>query len=725
METKALIETLVITVMAALLGLSMPLIMQTIEHLDAKYGSGVISSAFRKDWRYRCYFWMVWIAILCMLWLPWAPEPIEYLQDSCFINNSAHILAWTSLSVTLILLLIVFRRIMKYESPERLLKLVTGISPDFPGGSDSRISALVDKENEFNQFGTLMKYSMKVGNTPLFLSCNQVLGSCIGECRKNKKDGTPVTYPNSVYSLINEALRISQRFADELLYPSLNNPQEFLSGYFDGLGKTTLSDVTLRQLWMNLSQLLKSDKPEWIKGYWVYATQYADYTVSNRIVTPLRLFEIEQADKANNDLSDFKEDIIGEWNCVKAFRNEAASIRLFHHMFSSYLLFLGKYSLVKWTFSYTPSSLRTLFLIPRNISEIVKELSYIYDNPILLETNYSFFNEQGIGSGDMMREWLLRYYILGLLDQSQMFAEDVTRHDPWNGEELYYNDNVILAQQYIRIINDLNICINRGGYYFYSLGIPSDNLQVISNKLADQVKNIEKKVEIVTANSHIEEKDVDRANRIIKEGISTIIQNLNEEPPTSKNLPEKLPISISVQSSRKDFVYDKDNFCQNAVPGILSMLHRVAMMKYINTFRFSSSIKNINIDYQDIADALNRLELKEDGKYIALPIDVTINSSIEGVCAKPLRGSTQSQILILDKSDLPSVEILIPASPILTVEEKDDIIILNAKLEIAITRPLKLSFLRLIIVNSLFDGNKNELSAIKPVETYFQSSSGE
>lgn len=241
-----------------------------------------------------------------------------------------------------------------------------------------------------------MKYSMKVGNTPLFLSCNMVLGSCIGECRKRVTVYTGIVYTDGIYNLINESIRISQRYVDELLYPELNNPQTFLTCYFDDYGKTIISDVTLRQLWMNLNQLLRSDKPEWIKGYWAYATQYADYTVSQRIITPPSLLEVEKAERNGKDISTFEPEIIHELNCLKLFINEGNQLRIFHHMLSSDLLYLGNVDIVRWTFTYTPSSLRTLYLLPHDISEIILEFADISDNPIFLETNYSFFTENGI-----------------------------------------------------------------------------------------------------------------------------------------------------------------------------------------------------------------------------------------------------------------------------------------------------------------------------------------
>lgn len=724
METKALIETLVITVMAALLGLSMPLIMQTVERLDSKYGSGVISTAFRKEWRYFSYFWMVWVSILSMLWLPCAPESIECLKDNWLVCNSAHILAWSSLTITLALLLFVFIRITKYESPEKLLSLISGVTSDTPGGSDDKIKMLVSNDAYFDQFGALMKYSMTVGNTPLFLSCNMVLGSCIGECRKEATNCSEVIYTDGIYNLINESLRISQRYVDELLYPALNNPQVFLTCYFDSSGKTIISDVTLRQLWINLNQLLRSDKPEWIKGYWAYVTQYADYTVSQRITTPTRLWDVENAKKDGKDMSDFDSGIIQEWNCLNSFREEGQQLRIFHHMFSSYLIYLGKTDIVRWTFTYTPSSIRTLYLLPHDISEIVKELSFISDNPIFLETNYSFFTENGIESGEMMRKWLVRYYIFALKEITAQFENALTMHDPWTSDTLFRTNDVKLIHKYKNIVNSLNGILYPDCEYFTSLDIDLGELKSISAKFDELFDNLDERIKELSKESEVDSNDIECANKTIDTELNTVLQNLNTSNPTLSggNMAntEEVTLHVYLSVSKKDFVYNKDKFCQNAVPNILAMLHRQLMMHYTNTFRLSMSVKNINIDYTEISKAFNKLSLEKDGTYVALPIGVAIPNEYESVCEKPLAGFGQSQIIIMKRTDLPSVEIKRdPKTSILDYDSQSDKIKLTAELKATIITPPKLNFLRLIIVNSLFDGRKSELYSINPVRTYF------
>lgn len=215
MDQHTLIETLAINVLAALLGLSLPLIMQIIDRLDSKYGSAVISTAFRKEWVYPAYYYMVWITIGLVVYLPWAFEPIDFFKDNWLICNSAHILVGGCLALTLIFLFCVSRKINIYDRPDTLLEYVAGPSNPSDGGinkSNKKINELLKDDYNFAIFSTLMKYSMTVGNTSFYLKCNSIFGFCIGTYYSKAHDGEGITFNDSIYNLINETIRISQRF---------------------------------------------------------------------------------------------------------------------------------------------------------------------------------------------------------------------------------------------------------------------------------------------------------------------------------------------------------------------------------------------------------------------------------------------------------------------------------------------------------------------------------
>lgn len=713
-----LIETIVITIIAALLGLSLPLIMQSIERLDSKYGSAVISSALRKNWKYKTYFWLVWITIALMIYLPFAPEPINVLKNNFFVVNSAHICAIFALSSTLLFLLIVSLLIMTYESPENLLSMISGVSPDNPNGTDSKIKKLIMDKDKFDIFGTVMKFSMRIGNTFLFLNCNAVLGACIGVCRKNNK-GKEVIYPDVFYNLNNETLRICQRYYDELLYPSLNSPQTFLAAYFDESGQTLLSRDTLRQLWVNLCQLVKCDKPDWFKGYWVYATQYADYFVAERQILPYSLYQFKDDIDKQRDISSYQKETKENWDKYQLDLKEGKNLRLFHHMISAYLLYQDKISLLKWTFTYAPSSLRTLFLLPKDIAEIIKELSRVNNDPFILESNYSFFSQEGISEGYFLQSWLIKFYIFALQQQSLLHENGIYYKDPWNLEELIKEKNPICLNHYLNAIRTIQEIMYPESIFFDKIGINIDELEIIFNKLQSIKSELLKLKDNLIKTSHLHKKDKEAAEHILKSGLTSVLGNMkidnNKEEKRGEYKILKVSLTTGVSVNKNDFIYSKDNFCQNSIHPILLNMNRILMTRYIQELFKIETIEMFHIDHSEIQEALDLLKLKENKTFNILPIDINPSGYSDFSMAAPLYGSGQAQLLITKDVFIPSVSIDEEVIPKLTENEINDIIFLNAIAGSKILVPPTGKCIRLIIVNSLFDGRKSEIDLLKPI----------
>lgn len=324
-----------------------------------------------------------------------------------------------------------------------------------------------------------------------------------------------------------------------------------------------------------------------------------------------------------------------------------------------------------------------------------------------------------------MRNWLVRYYSFALKEKFCQFENNKTRHDPWLFEDIVRNDDGGLLKRYKNILNSLKGILYPDCEYFAAIDIKIKKLKSISDKFDELIDKLEKRIQELSKNSSVNDDDIKVANLIIDSGLNGIIQNLNTTKPIQNKKQtidiKEVPLQVYLSISKEDFVYDKNKFCQNAAPNILAILHRQLTMCYTNIFRLTMSIKNINIDYTEITKAFKKLGWEKNGNYVALPMGVVIPKKIESDCEKPLNGFGQSQIIIMKRSDLPSVEIpdRNPETPILTYENKDNSIEIKAYLKAPITTPSNLNFLRLIVVNSLFDGRKSELSAIDEVQTYF------
>lgn len=149
-------------------------------------------------------------------------------------------------------------------------------------------------------------------------------------------------------------------------------------------------------------------------------------------------------------------------------------------------------------------------------------------------------------------------------------------------------------------------------------------------------------------------------------------------------------------------------------------MHFQLVNHYLNLFRLSKSVLNINIDYSELLEALSRLQIPNNNSYAILPIDVSVSDKSNNTIEPPLSGSGQAQILIIPKNQLPSVEINSTENSKLSCEKNDTRIFLKAEAKAQLILPERLSFLRMVIINSLYDGRKSELSKIKSIETYFK-----
>lgn len=709
MEQHSLIETMAITVLAALLGLSLPLIMQIIERLDSKYGSAVISGAFRREWVYRWYFAFVWLTIAGVLYLPFAFKAPAEMADNWWVCNSAHIAVWFMLAVTLVLLLLVSRKITQYEVPDMLLRKLAGnLDAEHANSrsSDRRIAALISDDEKgrrrFEEFGAVMKYSMVSGNTRLYLDCNTAFGYCIGICNREVGDGEAVEYTDGIYTLINETVRICQRFYDELLYPSLNNPYICLTAYFNSFGRSTISQKSLNQLWMNLRQLISCDKPEWVKGYWVYASQYADYTMAGRC----------------HDAS-MPAALRGK------YLDESRRVREFHHILLAYLLYLGKQDLVVWAFGYAPSSLRTQWLIPASISEVLEEMAGVdaIGSGMLLEQRYSFFSEQGIDTGNMMYGWLLKLYVAALNSRDLDYHNGLRSRSPWN----FSVDADHMEMRYLYAVMSRVTSMRQMLYpnleYFSSIGIDLDRLKVIDQQLKEVWGSIRKKQDDLMRVAHVDATDQQLAQAELKKRKDEILDDIprfgNAGSGDVKFDSMDMNLIQDAVADKKDFVWNADSYCRDCVDGMLLGLRMQVREMYLRLFLMQTARATFFVDFDEVDGALRKLGIPHRNPRLAiLPLNTSFRSDEWEVMA-PIFGAWRQEILIMPRAMVPYAETA-DGSVSLLEKTHDDAnrVGLRSDVKVRFLTPERLDYIRLVVINSLVDGRKSQLESIGNIDNY-------
>ena len=107
----------VVTIFAALLGISFPLILQSIQRIDEKYVSAVISDRFEDENIYNFFKWLLYIYAVIVCIVPFILSFLSNVEMEIWINSFL-LLYLLCIIMTLVIL---FDRISKYYNIEKLL----------------------------------------------------------------------------------------------------------------------------------------------------------------------------------------------------------------------------------------------------------------------------------------------------------------------------------------------------------------------------------------------------------------------------------------------------------------------------------------------------------------------------------------------------------------------------------------------------------------------------
>lgn len=710
MDNPTFIETLAINILAALIGLSLPLIIQTIERLENKYGESVIPASFRNEKVYKAYFRMVWISLALTIYLPWAPPVNCNFPDVWLLANSAHILVWLSIAVSLVLLLFVTLKILLYQTPEDLLKSFADPDAD-KTVYKKQISAILRDQKLFEIFSSIYNYSMISGNVKLYLKCNDVFGGCIimERGRKKYKNGAPVEYVWGIYNQINETIRICTRHYNSLLYPTLNAPHLAISTYFDSFGPSTLSVRTFKELWNNLIFLIGSDREDWFRGYWVFVSQYADYTIANRIIHLQRL-----QDETDREFDFRKNNYI----------TEKLRICEMHHVLLAYLIYSGKSDWVEWCFRYSPSTLNTQLLLPGDINEILDELRKTENSkegPI--DFRYPFFREEGVRGGHIEMKFLSEFYILSLIRQEEAYRSGLRFSDPLPQEIAINSTDQIEIQSKINLLEKLRNEIYLQRDELSKFDISYYHSRRLQKKLKGYQESLREDLRQLSQQTPIDMEDLAAANRLLAEAYekNKILTGINAEP--QEGFEERsLHLEIRGSVSKEDYVWNSVNFFQSLVPAFIHGIMLETSKAYLRLFLLNSAWKTYRIDFDELRAAVNKLGIdKENSDYVILPVNTWKEEGIPNM-REPLNGTPRQEYLVIPEKELPAVKL--ETAPELEMEDRkgegvrENIIFYHCKFSVKLSYPSSFHYIRLIMINSLFDGLTSQLKTIHRILTF-------
>lgn len=663
-ETTA--ETLVINVMAAMIGLSYPIFLQIITSLDTKYSSIRIASRFRKEPLFIVYSILTAVLFFWMVYVPFAPAAPAHLSESYFWNHSARIIALIILSLCFISMGWMIRITFIYFTPLQLLQRIARESED-----------IYQDENRFNIFVDLLKYSIREEDLNLFLEANSIFGGCIGLCRKDK-DKEVITYPLFIYNCISEITRLSIKVKS--INPYVANPVNFIVSIFNEFGTTLISSDSFRNLWVNCVRVCDKGEDDWILGYWAYANQLVSYTMQNRV-------NDSRIEKATND----------------RYKEEQEKFIEQHYLLGAYLMYKGRIELLRKLVRYRISTFDRRSLVPYTLDSIIEMQNRIdgrFDSPVYLQTNYPFFVQTGIGENEMIQSWLMKYYLFCIIEESIS--------NPTPADKIFTLSEADPGLTQTEFIDSLRNVLFNNLSYFISLGYKDRDLK---NNIDDRLEAIRDQAEqnyrTEINKTDITEKERNEIERKCKDGLQEAIHRFPTHTDQNKDdYSKSFETSVSVA---KENVYLFKNRILSALPDtIVAYFVKLISLCYLN--QLYSAFKTYNVDYTEINDVLDKLKIDTDRYEIigSGGIDKNMNPMIE----RTVNGH-DANIYIFPKGKVITVSEKIELNVSKQKEAENIRLVFNATVSFRTPSPFR--FLKLRIINGLFDGRKSNASDIESI----------
>lgn len=361
-----------LSIVAAVFGIAYPQINASIERIDDKYGSSLLTTRLKNEKVFTIFKVLLVFNLIIAVVNPFLLDQSKY----CYIYIAIQTIATIFLIGCFFHL---FEIIRMYNDAETLHENIWNDYKKAVGKSSEKASV------HFMEWVDLISYILHSTNRNAARNVYDKWVEYITEFHKGHT-GTKVRYDNYAYDGIT---KINENLCKLCYEPmSINNGNAFVTAllYPDGF----ISEDTYTILWTNLRLQIFYGKDEWVMDYWEQASQKYDLymdNVSTYTINPLTNtnFTEEEAKQHNEERKRFLE---------------------FHVMFCAMLLQQGKYSLLKRILSFTQSQPPVYPLVPSTLTECFEMLSYlngIYTNyPFLLDRRYPMPQLKGITGGKIL-----------------------------------------------------------------------------------------------------------------------------------------------------------------------------------------------------------------------------------------------------------------------------------------------------------------------------------
>lgn len=586
-----------LSIVAAVFGIAYPQINASIERIDDKYGSSLLTTRLKNEKAFAIFNVLLVVNLIIAVVNPFLLDQ----SKCCYISIAIQTIATIFLIGCFFHL---FEIIRMYNDAETLHENIWNDYKIAVGKSSEKASA------HFMEWVDLISYILRSTNRNAARNVYDKWVEYITEFHKSHI-GTKVRYDNYAYDGITKINENLCRLSYEPM--SINNGNAFLTAllYPDGF----ISEDTYTILWANLRLQVFYGKDEWVMDYWEQASQKYDLNTSN-------VSEYSINPQTNTYYTEEE---------IKQHNEERKRFLEFHVMFCAMLLQQGKYLLLKRILSFTQSLPPAYPLIPSTLAECFEMFSYlnrIYTNyPFLLDRRYPMPQLKGIISGKILgaantyialltyRLYALPYYPFGV---GYVFSLPAT---PQNSMDIHKEKDNIDAlkfcirkieskKEYLSCIDIVHITevisnINRNYH---------EKVKCLDCYIDDYINRLDEKDKDLRVNQLYDDKIVEKLEKEICDEISSELDKYqlfynNQKADNTKVY--RINASVCQLYPNQAFV-DKPSVSYVDIDTNISDGVKYKFSHFFATTFLERATQQLNIASQDLFEAFDKLKLNND-----------------------------------------------------------------------------------------------------------------
>lgn len=607
-----------LSIVAAVFGIAYPLINSSIERIDEKYGSSMLTSRFSNEFHFYLFKWLLAVNLVVVVINPFLLDQSEY----AYVYIAIQTIATMALMASFFLL---YNTFQLYNAAGKLHEQIWADFKKTNKSSQSKAGIY------FMEWTDLASFILRSSDTRAIRSIYDEWAEYIVGCYHVQER---ITFENYIYDGITQ---LNKRLCKEKYEPmTINNGNSFLTMFL--LPYSYISENTYAMLWKNLICQVFYEKEEWVMSYWESASQLYEFHMQ-------RISEYDVNPKTKRSYKPEE---------VEFHHKERQRFLEFHVMLGASFLQQGKYSLVKRMLFFTQNQPPTYPLVPSTLGECFRMFSLLNslykERPFVLDQRYPMPHLRGLSTGKIIGAAnmfiALLAYRLYTLPQYPFGVEYVFGIPavPDNSQDIQKAKEDMLALKY---------CIEQVSYrteYLEIIGLGDIRQRIIkiNEQYHSNIKCLDCYIEDYLEKSTIVDKDLKvsqpYSQKLIKEIKDSLLEGVERglqqyslfQKANSCSNVSTIPYLVNGTVCQ---LYPNHAFVDNSAVSYVdidcsmssAMLYKFRY--YFATTFLSQNVRQFNVDSQSLFDAIDKLNLSPK-KHVIIAFDVYLKyyiGKIEGL----------------------------------------------------------------------------------------------